>query len=449
MITILKTTILLLFLFYISDNISYGKAKKHLNLHFNDRKATGQYCQGTEINFQSKAYKVNKQYEKFTEQHKCSPPDDPKELTKLLYEKKEKIDQLIEDLITNKEKCSSVVPLLTDFKAEVIETDIYLEKESKLRLKHQKNEVNGPDFQPNSILKVWKSILCTSGESFMHKISYATLLDKLQNFILYAPSIRVTENGETIEDCRNVEASGADNLESFFISLKHAVSSNMVIEYDTYYVADKISVLTQNNGEILSLPCVSTDKSETKKFIVPYYGNNTKIKIDIQGSCNKSSSNSGSYWNFTLSCEGAKVVQPCTSEIKLLMKEIKLFLDISMQIIDHYWMQALCHEEIYGTFEKRNAILRKLFEGSDAIFCPRGECKRIKIKKLKKIYKPLKDNKKTVPSTIDEYNHDPYYFRKIKKVYCGAKPQKDQSLLQLISWSYCYTGYDKLFNESD
>jgi hypothetical protein len=200
----------------------------------------------------------------------------------------------------------------------------------------------------------WNFLMCASSHTSSDLLTRSEYIKELQKIVYSTPPTPVLKDGQVIEDCHNVTASGNDDLENFYVDMKNATKSNFDISYNTFSVPDHIKVYDSKDKMLMDSGCVGTSTNLDRAISIPTY-KNKKIKFEVDGKC--SDKNSSTYWQMHISCgsplfgftEEEKIRRDkCNEKAITMIDKLKVNVKQMIKVQENEWMHAICQKQHYA-----------------------------------------------------------------------------------------------------
>lgn len=371
-----------------------------------------------------------------------------KDLGKTIDEKKNELVQLFENQTVD--KCNKLANIGNEFITKKPE----VEKENKTMLAKELgmlDQIKIQNIQDVHNVKALKGSLCVTNSAFRDLTTYYILESKIKEAGAQEEAREVFEDGELIESCYNVQASGSNNIKGFKVKVEKLLNKKMTINFDNYSIPDRIRV-KQGSRVVFDSGCVPDDG--TKEF--SFAGSKGILSVEIDGDCsNPESKAQTSNWSFNLKCN--KEIEPekldpkiCYEQIDKYLSILKEIFDLEHKTMDAYWSQSMCY------YKAHNRLVDDFMSGEKK-YLPLNMFMSAELQNMyladKKEYESRKKNIKTkivISDKVEEALFPKYNeFKENRFKYCGMRPKKTESLFKTISFAYCFYGYLRLFDEKD
>ena len=266
-------------------------------------------------------------------------------------------------------------------------------------------------------------------------------------------STEVKSNGELIDECSDVKAFGKNDLSGFRISLKKAKGQSFLFIKDAYSIADQIILKTSSGSILYDSGCEKDDKQQD--ILLSSLGPDKQVVVEIKGSCEHPDKKATTAWFVGLKC--TQDVRVCPDEVEQLMSLMKQQIEYTKDLINIHAMELNCYKH-YDV----NILKDLRAKGMIDIFdypVPNGPCpffdfdcrNRIRDEKLReKNLIPLTEMNLVTLTPPPSVTLPPknkvinFSSREIFDMHCPPKITSMDSVLRLVSRTYCTVGFRKL-----
>ncbi|MFZ4714629.1 MAG: hypothetical protein ACOYL6_12985 [Bacteriovoracaceae bacterium] len=398
------------------------------------------------------------------------------------------------DQILNDPKCAELVDVIT----------AYVEAVKKMRAQY---EVDAKD-RLDLLDKVWKyfdmqrdyahmAVFNSTCSGEEHRGAAMVNLDGINKIASASgATTQVTKNGQLIDDCANVEAYGVDDLSGFSVSMKKAIGSIFLFQKDAYSIFDQVILKTSSGGVLYDSGCKAN--AEQKNIPLSSLGSDKKVVVEIKGNCANGGQKGASAWVVAIQCQQKPKV--CEKQISDLLELLKKEVEFTKKLIDIHATEMNCYNHYDKNVLKdlqRNGLIsvdqyplengfcasydltckkrqREKMGKETSFFNPKGSLQTDEKKKSIKDYanellmkkkneKPQKSGvedtsakKDTLISEKDakrvhrnEHQEPNFNSKVIFEDNCPKKIVTTDSILKLISRTYCTVGFRKLGLDMD
>ena len=485
------------FLVYLIFSQAYANVGGEDSMFYPIRFRSSWQCFGGGYSFNSKVYSISytkPELEMASDgsgQSNCKQSRLSEEIGSLYLEKKNVVDELVkswrfEDMSV-KPGCFDVKVTLQKFLNSAQLVEELNSKYNDDRIAAIKKTAKNNDFQSDYSLMGYASALCNGSHVVERNQVYWYLLVDLIRRSKRGPIEKVTTNGATIEDCSNIIALGSDHINSFFVKMDKAKTDEVLFSF--FHQGDKNfkTKITSGSETLFDSGCYGSPHriEEAVKINKSVY---STVRVEIDHDCLKNNPNHEGPWDIQLSCQNQPQNDGCQEKLTKLISALKDFLAQSNSILDHYWQQSTCFEQIalrnkaakefltnfdskksynftYSTSNvpvsyapptteklktEEELILDSLDDKSTFISLADREFKEDE-EEVSPLLEPTAgpEQEKTTESTeTNSVNRGMHAtgikeFVENKGFFCGTRPEK--KLFGIISWAYCYYGIERLY----
>lgn len=269
-------------------------------------------------------------------------------------------------------------------------------------------------------------------------------LDYINKIIppLAPKTFQVQKNGEVVQDCSDVMASGSDDLKSFAVSFKKAVGNEFTFFWDPYGIPDQV-ILKSGGSVIYDSGCRgSAGREEAEKGIqkIPLTKLNSarEVMVDVINNCESPDRQKGvSAWEMNFKClqEAPPACEPPKLE---LVRLLKIELELYKKFLDMNAAERQCF--VHYDEDVLNDLIEKGLIKVEGLPMVNGICDLMDDEcHARQAANRERDVK--VPPAVPEPVRLPSAEAPIP---CPEKPGPQASLLELISWNYCSVGKKRL-----
>lgn len=228
-------------------------------------------------------------------------------------------------------------------------------------LKGLKEDIASSQIQVDNSYLAWGNILCSSGQHSYELLDRLDYIRDIEDLKFEVPPVVIEKNGQVVEDCHNVSASGGvEGLKEFFIDITAASSESAVISYNTFTVPDNVKVFDDKGNTLIESGCIGTSTNEAR--IIPLDKSKfTKIKIEVDALCKEKKG--GTAWQLHFSCgprESKEDLPPkeivrrrsCRKKADIAVKNLKENVEFTLEVQRGQWARAVCQKQHYGKVVK-------------------------------------------------------------------------------------------------
>jgi len=446
---------LLVFLIFISFNSFAYKFDKYFAQLNGCAAATGyQIVGGSSRTHLMKDFVKNGDCEKYDKFVKKASKELDIEIAKLDKMLKEPSNPLCSELLNMKKEFLVKRPLLEN------QSDADLAVE----LKYLKNKYARLPIQDVHNLLAYKGTMCAANSAIRELSIHHELGEQLKKIKYLGAPLSPSKNGDVVESCRNVKATGGGNLKNFFIKVNKLNSYKFKVTYNHFQVPDKILVM-YGSKVLFGSGCIGTTKELTDTF--DFSKNDTQIEVRIIGDCSVPEDQrnyAANAWEFQLQCDekieggtAPEIYKACDEDIDKYHEQANVIESKYDKVVDTYWAKARCYQDAHKrlfndyVYDSEKTYFPAYFTSDQKLLNAfLAEMALFEKRKLE-ISKPIKTSPVKVAKSLPVQpkkllpNYKEFFLGRSK--YCGRRPKKNASLFKTISFSYCFYGYIRLFDE--
>ena len=453
------------------------------------------HCYGGGIQFESELYPMIFNFKDYHKKYNgsCLPFNEVKYAEDLM-ERKVSLEELIEKIIKDN-KCPELTKLLKTFKKVQKLMWNYPQDIKDIRNTHIAESLKKlkSDLHLYQAAIARKSNMCGGSDMGVKMWPYWDLIVKLKETQLGLPTDEMTtisESGETANDCRNVRASGSEDLRDFYVKLPRNKVDDLNINFEAYGIKDQIIVYGSNGQMLYDSSCTSgTHSIRFNKDEIKYFD---KIKVEVVAKC---AGDHGTAWDIQINCKRKpvmkKALSDCDKAIQRLVYLLDKMLKLYQPIQNHYWNQVLCYYEYeqklkkgvplpeteleifrvehkcvkckeYATnykeskeksykntkilFERETEKKKKFYQSE--LLVKRDQIETSQMNTFSKVSPHLNQTRNIARANParENYKINKAQFDFDKKEYC-KKNKRQMELFDKVSKRYCMTAYERLLEE--
>tara|TARA_R110002072_G_scaffold64203_1_gene159136 strand:- start:114326 stop:115603 length:1278 start_codon:yes stop_codon:yes gene_type:complete len=402
-------------------------------------------CNGGGLRVEGNSYSIRHLLSENLERISCSPKHYSQEHEKRFIDQKNKIYALVEKIKSKEKECPTFLnKIMDDFlKSKKEDEDANTFVFDHLREIKDSGEMEFAHAQTQE----WAMIatFCTTSKATADIKTFWKYYEKLN--ILSSVKAQEAKQGETINDCRNVKASGNDDLSEFYIDLANADTNEMTLEYSMAGIPDQIQLFNQKGKKIFDSGCVSGTKTQKLTISTDRF-QEEKLKVNIIAKCEGDES---TYWGFRFACQGKNKNKlnagKCSNDALQLNDEILKALKMTDKLLDSFWSQALCYNNLYDKTMKQFSKYGKFVKEVVDMDCKKQSSPNC----LKGEVKAPELEVKNFKAKIGNQFQPPRNLKSGKIGYeekeCDRLYKKPDTIFKKVSKAYCMYGFERLFGE--
>lgn len=274
------------------------------------------------------------------------------------------IDSLI-DIIISEPRCMGIKEIVLEYRNRLRKHQEEYDSKVKLDTGYLVKYFPNADVQRQFAYVASYSSTCNGGHHRETSFIDLDMLNKLPANT--AAPVQVSQDGQMVDKCGDVQAIGGGNLKGFEISLKNAKGSNFLFSFDPYEIPDQL-ILSDNIGNTLFDSGCTASKPSNLNVSIPLskVSESRKVKISIVNSCLNpvaDGKTGGSGWEFRLKCEEEVTEGPCFEEklmlVKLVQKKIEHAKVLMDAIAHHKQCFTFFDEDVLKELEKSGILLKE------------------------------------------------------------------------------------------
>jgi hypothetical protein len=263
----------------------------------------------------------------------------------------------------------------------------------------------------------------------------------------------VKSNGELIDDCSDVRAFGKNDLNGFRISLRHAKGDSFLFMKDAFSIPDQVILKTSSGSVLYDSAC--QPGNEEKKISIGSVSGDKVVTVEIIGSCANQGNKATTAWFVGLKCTQDKRI--CSNEVDQLMELMKKQIEFTKSLINIHSMELSCYRH-YDVNILKDLKARGLIDIRDDQIT-NGPCSFFDFVCKSKFEQELNKEKNRnsemiIPFKPEALTPPPspkklptklsFDSREIFDAHCPTKIISTDSVLKLVSRTYCTVGFRKL-----
>ena len=248
----------------------------------------------------------------------------------------------------------------------------------------------------------------------------------------------VQANGETVQDCSDVKASGSNNLKNFVVSFKKATGSDFTFMWDPYAVPDQV-IISSGGAAIYDSGCKGSESREEaekaiQKIPLSKLGSSKEVSVDVVWDCENPGRN-GSAWEMNFKC-----AQETPPACELPKAELVRLLKIELELYKKFMDMNSAERQCFVHFDENvlNDLIQQGLIKVESSPMVNGICDLMD-DECQARQKANRERERKVP--VAEPAREPTAETPIP---CPDKPGPEASILELISWNYCSVGKKRL-----
>lgn len=292
-------------------------------------------------------------------------------VTKETWEKLLKeIDDLIAGMMTA-EGCEGVRPILTNYQAHLRE----LREKFKARVvtdqAHLQDYFKQHDVQRRAAFVSAYSATCNAGH---HRTESFIDLDFINHLLPESVVTQIKLDGQNAQSCADVQAFGSTDLSGFEINMKNALDGDVLLNWDSYGIPDRLEVVDNSGTVLYDSGCKSLLLEPPVKIPMKSISVAKKLKITITKNCedtSKERAQGPSAWEFRLRCQEAPGSGSCFDQKEQLIMKVKQKIEQAKTLMDEMANAQYCFgyldKDLLTFLEKGKFIVpgnRPLFNGT-------------------------------------------------------------------------------------
>ena len=375
---------------------------------------------------------------------------DAEKIGEVYRENNAKLMALLQQILGNSQ-CSPLHDVLKQYLENVAKMREKYDLDAKARLDLLNKTSSFFDMQKDYAHMAAFSATCAGQE---HRGAAMVDLDAINQILSGSGgSSEVTSNGQLIDNCSDVRAFGRNDLSGFRISLKNAKGQSFLFIKDAYSIADQVILKTSSGKILFDSGCEKDDRQQD--IPLSDLGPDKQVIVEIKGSCEHTDKNRMTAWFVGVKClQDSKVCLDEVDQLKTLMKQQ---IEYTKSLINIHAMELNCyrHYDVNILKDLKEKGLIDILEYPMA----NGPCLFLDIACRNKIEDGRSKERDLVPelnlslklvappaavSFPKKANPINFNSREIFDAHCPPKTISSDSVLKLVSRTYCIVGFRKL-----